>query len=141
MAKKASATGKAVAVGPRKRGRKPFPWLRLASRFPIRVFDEYSGDFITLAPGQRDPGDIEGLVIDFRYTAADGETTRRLLICWQCGRDSDRLYVRGYCPFREDLRTFRVDRMSDVIELQAERDAPIGEPLKHFAAFASKPAN
>jgi hypothetical protein len=116
----------------------PYPWLRLASRFPIRVFDDHSGQFVTLMPGQSNPGDIEGLVIDFRYTDADGETTRRLLLCWQCGRHNDRLYVRGFCPFREDLRTFRIDRMSDVIELLAERQSPIDEPNKYFAAFASK---
>lgn len=138
MGKKASAAKKAVAIRPAKRARTPNPWLRLATRFPIRVFDDHSGKFVTLTPGQTDPGDVEGLVIDFRYTAADGEMTRRLLICWQCGRDNDRLYVRGYCPFREDLRTFRIDRMSDVIELRAEREVPIGEPRKYFAAFASK---
>ncbi len=111
---------------------------RLTTRGPIRVFDEYSDRTIELKPGQNDPGAIEGLLIDFRYIASDGETTRRLLLCWQCGRDGNRIYVRGYCPFREELRTFRIDRMSDVIALQGAHDIPVDDINAFFAAFAAE---
>jgi predicted DNA-binding transcriptional regulator YafY len=86
---------------------------RLAIRAPIKVYDEYTEATIELAPGQIDASRVEGLIVDFRYMAADGEMTRRSLLCWQCGRADDRIYVRGYCPFREELRTFRIDRMHD----------------------------
>ncbi len=111
---------------------------RLAARGPIRVFDEYSDRTIELTPGQSEPGSIEGLLIDFRYIASDGEMTRRLLLCWQCGRNGKRLYVRGYCPFREELRTFRIDRMSDVIALHGARDIPVNDIGAFFAAFAAE---
>ena len=111
---------------------------RLAARGPIKVFDEYSDRTIELKLGQSDPGSIEGLLIDFRYIASDGETTRRLLLCWQCGRDGIHIYVRGYCPFREELRTFRIDRMSDVIALQGAHDIPVDDINAFFAAFAAE---
>ena len=130
--------GKVVARHERVRDGAAVGW-RLAARKPIRVFDEYSDRTIELEPGQKDPGAIEGLLIDFRYVASDGETTRRLLLCWQCGRDRKRTYVRGYCPFREELRTFRVDRMFDVIALQGTRDIPVNDIGAFFSAYAAEP--
>ena len=114
-----------------------FKW-RLAGRGPIKAYDEYSDREIELELGQKDPGRIAGLVIDFRYMASDGEMTRRSLLCWQCGRDKDRIYVRGYCPFREELRTFRIDRMFDLIEVQGTRDVPIDDVRAFFAGFAAE---
>jgi hypothetical protein len=68
---------------------------RLAVRAPIAVFDEYTESTVELAPGQADPTKIEGLIIDFRYCSADGEMSRRSVLCWQCGRVGERVYVRG----------------------------------------------
>jgi hypothetical protein len=110
---------------------------RLAVRAPIKVYDEYTETTIKLAPGQIDPGRVEGLIVDFRYMAADGEMTRRSLLCWQCGRADDRIYVRGYCPFREELRTFRIDRMHDLIAFQNGRETEIDSPREFFSAFAA----
>ena len=110
---------------------------RLAVRAPIEVYDEYTETTIELAPGQIDPGRVEGLIVDFRYMAADGEMTRRSLLCWQCGRADDRIYVRGYCPFREELRTFRIDRMHDLIAFQNGRETEIDSPGEFFSAFAA----
>ncbi len=111
---------------------------RIATRAPIMAYDEYSDEEIELSIGQRNPERIEGLLIDFRYAARDGEVSRRSVLCWQCGRDGDRLYVRGYCAFREDLRTFRVDRMADVIAIQGQREIPVEDPGAFFAAFAAR---
>ncbi len=113
---------------------------RLAAREPIEVFDAITRATFELKLGQSDPGNIEGLLIDFRYEARDGEVTRRLLLCWQCLRLGDLIYVRGYCPFREGLRTFRVDRMADLIALAGERDTPIDDIQSYFAAFAAEVA-
>ena len=110
---------------------------RLALRAPITAFDEYTEATIELTIGQIDPSKIEGLIIDFRYVAADGATSRRSLLCWQCGRVSDRIYVRGYCPFREELRTFRIDRMRDVIAFQNGREIEVEKVREFFAAFAA----
>jgi hypothetical protein len=111
---------------------------RLAVRGPIWAYDEYLDEEIELPIGQRDPDRIQGLLIDFRYIAADGEVTRRSVLCWQCGRDGNRLYVRGYCAFREELRTFRIDRMADVIAMQGSREVPVDDPATFFAAFAAR---
>jgi len=138
MVKRGAAARNAVTTKSKERAGDQHPALRLAFRLPIRVFDEDIGEVITLTPGQTDPGSIEGVLIDFRYTSAEGEMTRRLLLCWECGRDNERIYVRGYCPFREDLRTFRVDRMRDVIEIRADRQLPVEDPLQYFSAFAAR---
>ena len=118
------------------KGADPTEW-RLAIRGPIETFDEYTESTIELVPGQVDPGKIEGLIIDFRYFSANGEMSRRSVLCWQCGRAGDRMYVRGYCPFREELRTFRIDRMQDLIVFQNGREAPVDKIREFFAAFAA----
>jgi hypothetical protein len=116
------------------------PEWRLANRGPIRAYDEFSNLEIELTLGQKDLSNIEGLLIDFRYIAGDGEVSRRSLLCWQCGRYANRIYVRGYCPFREELRTFRVDRMSDVIAVLGQQETPINDVNSFFAAFAAAEA-
>ena len=116
----------------------PEPSWRLAGRGPIEAYDEYSDAEIELHIGQRDPNRIEGLLIDFRYVARDREVSRRSVLCWQCGRDGERLYVRGYCAFREELRTFRIDRMSDLIAIRGEHESPVEDIAAFFAAFAAR---
>jgi hypothetical protein len=113
------------------------PEWPLAIREPIKAFDEYTGTTVQLTPGQNDPSKIEGMIIDFRYSAADGELSRRSLLCWQCGRVGERIYVRGYCPFREELRTFRIDRMQDVIAFRSGREVPVDKVREFFSAFAA----
>src|ERR1041385_6972162 len=113
---------------------------RLATRAPIPAYDEYYDEELELHIGQRDPNRIEGLVIDFRYVTRDREFSRRSVLCWQCGRDGDRLYVRGYCAFREELRTFRIDRMSDLIAIRDEHELPVEDISAFFAAFAAREA-
>jgi hypothetical protein len=110
---------------------------RLAVRMPIKAYDEYTESMVELRMGQVDPGRIEGLIVDFRYMAADGEVSRRSVLCWQCGRVGDRIYVRGYCAFREELRTFRIDRMQDLIAFQRGREVAVGNPREFFSAFAA----
>jgi hypothetical protein len=108
----------------------------------IRAYDEYSDEDVELQIGQLDPNNIQGLLIDFRYVARDREMSRRSVLCSQCGWDGNRLYVRGYCAFREELRTFRVDRMADVIAIQGEDEMPIEDTktfLRHL--LPGKPAN
>jgi predicted DNA-binding transcriptional regulator YafY len=109
-------------------------------RGPIRAYDEHSDREIELHIGQGDPNGIEGLLIDFRYVTRDREISRRSVLCWQCGRDGDRLYVRGYCAFREELRTFRIDRMSDVVAIRGEQELPVEDEdiAAFFAAFAAR---
>jgi predicted DNA-binding transcriptional regulator YafY len=48
------------------------------------------------------------------------------------------LYVRGYRAFREELRTFRIDRMSDVVAIRGEDELPVEDITAFFAAFAAR---
>lgn len=131
-----AVTGLVLAPKAKRKEADSTEW-RLAARAPIEAYDEYTETTVELAPGQVDPTRIVGLIIDFRYIAADGEMSRRSLLCWQCGRAGERIYVRGYCPFREELRTFRIDRMQDVIAFQNGREVPVDDVRDFFAAFAA----
>ena len=140
MAARKIARTRASARGARKKANDGGPEWRLAKRGPIRTYDEFSDEEIELRLGQKDSSNIEGLLIDFRYVTADGEISRRSLLCWQCGRHANKIYVRGYCAFREELRTFRIDRMSDVIAISGEQEIPIDDVKSFFAAFAASAA-
>ena len=140
MAARKIARTRPSARDARKKASVGGPEWRLARRGPIRAYDEYSDEEIELKLGQTDSSNIDGLLIDFRYIAADGEISRRSLLCWQCGRHADKIYIRGYCPFREELRTFRIDRMSDVIAFLGEQEVPIDDIKSFFAAFAASAA-
>jgi hypothetical protein len=137
--RKIARTRRSPRDAPKKTNDGELNW-RLAKRGPITAYDEFSRAEIELRLGQKDSSNIEGLLIDFRYVAADGEISRRSLLCWQCGRHANKIYVRGYCPFREELRTFRIDRMSDVIVFIAEQEVPIDDIKSFFAAFAARAA-
>jgi WYL domain-containing protein len=110
---------------------------RLAWRGPIEAYDDYTESMVELRAGQIDPGRIEGLIVDFRYMSADGEMSRRSVLCWQCGRVGERIYIRGFCAFREELRTFRIDRMQDLIAFQNGREVVVDNPREFFLAFAA----
>jgi hypothetical protein len=134
---RAAKNAKLVARRAAKRKVSPAAEWRLAARVPIETYDDYTESMVELSPGQSDPASIEGLIIDFRYVSADGEVTRRSLLCWRCGRVGERIYVRGYCPFREELRTFRIDRMHDLIVFQNGREVAVDTVREFFAAFAA----
>lgn len=140
MAARKIARREASARDARKKANDGGTEWRLAKRGPIRAYDEFSNAEIELTLGQKDSSNIEGLLIDFRYVAANGEISRRSLLCWQCGRHADKIYIRGYCAFREELRTFRIDRMSDVIAILGEQETPIDDVKSFFAAFAASAA-
>ena len=137
--RKIAKTRRSSRDAPKKANNSGLDW-RLAKRGPIKAYDEFSRAEIELRLGQKDSSNIEGLLIDFRYVAADGEISRRSLLCWQCGRHANKIYVRGYCPFREELRTFRIDRMADVIAFLGEQEVPIDDIKSFFVAFAASPA-
>jgi predicted DNA-binding transcriptional regulator YafY len=109
----------------------------LAERRPIVAYDDYLDIEVELSVGQKNPSNIEGLIIDFRYVGRDHAVSRRSLLCCYCGRDGPKIYVRGYCPFREAMRTFRVDRMSDVIAFVGGNETPIDDVNSFFAGFAA----
>jgi hypothetical protein len=137
--RKIAKTRRSPRDAPKKANDGGLDW-RLAKRGPIRAYDEFSHAEIELRLCQKDSSNIEGLLIDFRYVAADGEISRRSLLCWQCGRHANKIYVRGYCPFREELRTFRIDRMADVIAFLGAQEVPIDDIKSFFAAFAASAA-
>ena len=137
MARRKPPKNRRSAQGVSLRSNDDGPVWRLARRGPIIAYDDYSDAEVELTVGQKYPGNIQGLVIDFRYMSRDREASRRSLLCWHCGRDGDKIYVRGYCPFREELRTFRIDRMSDVIAFLGEKETPIDDVQSFFAAFAA----
>ncbi|WP_111719878.1 YafY family protein [Homoserinimonas sp. OAct 916] len=62
-----------------------------------------------------------GLQIEFDYLSARGEHERRIVDPLRIDSTDNSWYLRAWCHLRESVRTFRLDRMSDV----QLRDAPI----------------
>jgi hypothetical protein len=110
------------------------PWRRLVKGAPVEALDEDSGELIDIKPTQDDPNDVEGLLIDFRYTDAVGNKSKRIILCRRCWLVHGDMYIQGYCTLREALRTFRIDQMTNVEEVRTKRR--IADPLQYFARYA-----
>lgn len=106
-------------------------WWRLVKREAVEIIDEETGETVELRAGRLGPNTARGLVLDFRYVDAAGVPSHRGLLCYRCFREEERLYVHGYCPFREDARTFRIDRMSDLFDVTDGIQIPVDD----IAAF------
>lgn len=60
-----------------------------------------------------------GLQLEFDYLSARGERERRVVDPLRIDSTDDSWYLRGWCHLRESVRTFRLDRMSN-LQLLAE---------------------
>jgi len=118
-------------------GGKSEAWRKLADRQPVEAIDEDTGEIIDIRPSQDDPTDIEGLLLRFRYTNANGHFSRRVVLCHQCWVEGRQIYIRGKCTMREALRTFRIDRMTDVFEVRSRRK--VGDLKSYFRSYALPP--
>lgn len=62
----------------------------------------------------------QGFKINFRYINEKGEETKRTIHPWllfkykSFSTETTYLYVAGFCELRKDLRTFRLDRISEL---------------------------
>ena len=110
------------------------PWRRLIKDRPVEAINEDDGELVEIKPEQDDPNDVEGLLIGFYYVDAVENPSKRDLLCWRCWTTHNDLYVRGYCTLREALRTFRVDRMIDAVEVRTKK--PIDDPVAYFEHYA-----
>jgi hypothetical protein len=103
--RKIAKTRRSPRDAPKKANDGGLDW-RLAKRGPIRAYDEFSHAEIELRLCQKDSSNIEGLLIDFRYVAADGEISRRSLLCWQCGRHAIKFMSAAIAPFGRNFAHF-----------------------------------
>ena len=70
---------------------------------------------------------IEGRTrIEFDYVSARGEAERRTVDPLRIESVNDDWYVRGWCHLRKAVRTFRLDRIDDLVST--------GEPISEHAA-------
>jgi hypothetical protein len=96
---------------------------------------EDSTELHKIDPAKDEPTDIDGLLIAFEYVDASGEFTKRSVLCRRCwSNDDGDIYVGGICQLRKQCRSFRVDRMSHVVELRTKQ--PITDPETYFAKYA-----
>lgn len=111
-----------------------YPWFGLLGVPYVDALDEETGEIVRIPTHQRARDIIDGFLIHFDYADASGFRSRRGLVCHSCWYSQGTTYVRGYCTLRKALRTFRVDRMSDVHEMRTE--VPIINAGYVFAGFA-----
>lgn len=71
--------------------------------------------------------------VHIRYHPSEGEETERDFDPYGLTYYQDRWYVVGYCHLRQDLRSFRLDRVMQVDTLAADFERPEGfEPLAYL---------
>lgn len=114
------------------------PWRRLLKPGkPVEVIDEDTGEIIDVKPEQTEPNDVDGLLVQFTYEDASHNDTERTILCKRCWESAGVIYVQGVCTLRHALRTFRAERMSDLIEVRSGRN--IENPQDYFGHFADEP--
>lgn len=59
---------------------------------------------------------VTGLALVLEYTDSSGKASQRLITCRSLSMRGDTLYLSAFCHVRHSLRSFRVDRISAVIE-------------------------
>lgn len=79
--------------------------------------------------------------VRMRYRKGDAEeTTERLLCPYSFVVANGRWYVIGYCDSSEGIRVFRLDRIEDAVEIDAEYSVPhtfkVAEFTAHGRAFS-----
>jgi hypothetical protein len=111
------------------------PALTLLREHPIRDTGEDSAELVTTKPA-RDHPNVAGLLVHFHYVDASGNESRRSVRCERCWTTNNALYVRGHCSLRHADRTFRVDQMSNVIEVRTKK--PIPDPTAYFFPLADR---
>jgi hypothetical protein len=109
------------------------PWRKLIGDHVVEALDEDSGELIDIKPTQDDPNHVEGLLISFGYVDAADKRSKRMVLCRRCWSANRATYLQGYCVMRKALRTFRLDRMTDVIEVRNKR--VIRDPAAYFEHF------
>jgi hypothetical protein len=111
------------------------PWERLATQHPHHGPRQDSHELSEINPEAEEPTDVDGVSIAFQYVDAAGEPTKRTLMCRRCWRANGVVYVSGRCLLRDHWRTFRVDRMSSVVNIRDKQ--PIPDPTAYFAKYAA----
>jgi predicted DNA-binding transcriptional regulator YafY len=79
--------------------------------------------------------------VHIRYRPSQGEETERDFDPYGLTYYLQKWYVVGYCHLRQDLRSFRLDRILQAQELNARFERPEGfDPLSHMMqAIATMP--
>ena len=68
------------------------------------------------APPARPAGSIAGRTLVIVYSDSRGAVSERQIICHELGAKAGVLYLKGWCLLRQQLRSFRADRVRLVID-------------------------
>ncbi|MBC7907019.1 MAG: hypothetical protein H7Y60_09780 [Rhodospirillaceae bacterium] len=82
------------------------------------------------------PSDLEGHAVCIDYKDSEGDLSRRWISIHHVDTDADAPLIVGYCWKRRMSRTFRVDRISSVMDMDGE----VLPAKEFFAAFGIAPA-
>ena len=67
------------------------------------------------------------------YTTEWGELTERRIRLTRAYSEHGEVYIEAHCYLRREQRTFRADRMSDLVEV--DTNLPIADPIAYFLGF------
>lgn len=78
--------------------------------------------------------DIDGLVMAIDYVDADGEPSSRMITCRAINPEPPG-YLRAYCHLRDTFRSFRIDRIREVREIESGEVLKGGDILAFLAPY------
>lgn len=83
----------------------------------------------------------DNLQVDFSYLNAGGSLERRRVCPIRLDVVGNTWYLRGYCHLRDGMRTFRTDRMRDVVVVSDIRDHEIDPSTLPDTLFDAPPSD
>jgi len=84
-----------------------------ASYHENKKFEEWEASLVKLWNGSLD--------IEFTYESRSGRTRRKVTLQKVMRNESGRIYLRGYCHVREEIRTFSRDSIATMILVKGKR--------------------
>lgn len=82
--------------------------------FAVRLPDQDADEMLLVGPELDSIECISGVGCTIKYSDSSGEESERRLSCRKLMKNGDTLYLQAFCHERDAIRTFRVDRMSEV---------------------------
>lgn len=107
-------------------GRREPPLRALVGR---AMFGPAEDDAEPAEPARELATDLEGLAIGIVYVSAGGARSERAIRCLRLTEHGGVYYIQAWCKMREAYRSFRLDRIAEVI------DYSTGEVIDDVAGF------
>jgi hypothetical protein len=111
------------------------PWLKVVKETHTATKPD-AAEMSSVRPQTSEPNDVSGLTVTFNYLDAEGEPTRRTVNCHRVWHGENSTYVRGLCKLRNEERTFRTERIANLVVNRTGKK--IADPVVYFDQLADQ---